>query len=134
MNINPTRGEVIEKARRCGLFTVSLKKWRDFKQAYAHRKSVGTHMLVMYVRANERAVNRLGVSVSRKVGKAVTRNRVKRCIKAQYRLREHALKTGYDMVISVRPAAGALARGADFLEIGKSLHYLYKKHGLYKTG
>jgi len=65
------------------------------------RKVVGP--LIVYGKRNDLPHNRLGLSVSRRVGSAVTRNRIKRLIREAFRLSQHELPTGYDLVVAVRP-------------------------------
>jgi ribonuclease P protein component len=94
----------------------SLKKNRDFKQVYNHRRSTANRLLVLYVKKNDLPVSRLGVSVSRKVGTAVVRNRIKRIIKEHIRLQ--SVLPGCDLVIVVRPA---IPKDVSFKQIGQSL-------------
>jgi len=79
-----------------------LKRNEDFKKIYARGKSVVTPYLVLYFMRNNLAVNRLGISVSKKVGNSVVRNRVKRLIREAFRLSPIPLKTGLDLVIIAR--------------------------------
>ena len=58
--------------------------------------------LTIYGRANDLAHARLGLSVSRHVGTAVRRNRIKRLIREAFRLMQHDLPRGYDLVVVVR--------------------------------
>ncbi len=82
----------------------------------------------MYVVKNKKYTdtNRLGISVSKKVGKSVVRSRVTRLIKESYRLSEEDIKQGYDIVVIARVSAN----GADYKEINKALLALLKKHDL----
>jgi len=64
----------------------SLKKGGDFKRVFERGKNVAAPLLVVYALANDLGFNRLGLSVSKKVGGAVIRNRVRRLIKESYRL------------------------------------------------
>ncbi len=82
----------------------------------------------MYVVKNKKYTdtNRLGISVSKKVGKSVVRSRVTRLIKESYRLSEEDIKQGYDIVV----IATVSANGADYKEINKALLSLLKKHDL----
>ena len=105
----------------------SLKKDHAFKQVYNHRRSVANRLLVLYIRKNNLPINRLGISISRKVGKAVVRNRIKRLIKEQIRLQEKELPNGYDMVIVVRMSTAALLKETAFKQIGESLKNLLKR-------
>jgi len=102
----------------------SLKKSQLFKQVYNHRRSAANRLLVLYIYKNDVGFNRFGVSVSKKVGCAVVRNRVKRLIKENLRL--ISVSAGYDMVVVVRPAAAE----ADFYQIGKSLSNLLDRHAI----
>ena len=72
-------------------------------------------------------INQLGITVSKKVGKAVIRNRVKRLIKENYRLLEPRVVRGYNIIIVARPVAGTLPREAAFSEIESALIHLLKK-------
>ena len=109
-------------------FTQSIKKNFQFRFVYNKGKSFANRFLVMYVVKNKKYpdTNRLGVSVSKKVGKSVVRSRVTRLIKENYRLMEKDIKRGYDIVIIAR----SVACEASYADIEKSLASLVKKHGL----
>jgi len=81
---------------------------------------MANRLLVLYVRENNLGLNRLGISISKKVGGAVTRNRIKRLIKEQIRALQKNLALGYDLVFIAR----APAADASFADIGKSLSNL----------
>ena len=83
-------------------FTTPLKKNHEFKRLYNRGKSETSHCAVIYCRRNGRMENRLGVTVSTKIGGAVQRNRVRRRLKEIYRLNEEKLCVGYDLVIVAR--------------------------------
>ena len=82
--------------------TISLKENHEFRRLY-HRgaSSAGRH-LVLYCRRNKLGCNRLGLTVSVKLGKAVQRNRIKRLFREAYRLNEDKFATGVDLVIVAR--------------------------------
>jgi len=82
--------------------------------------------LAIYCRRNKTAVNRLGLTVGTKIGKAVVRNRVRRRIREAYRLREASLKTGYDIVIVARTRAAQ----SSYQEIDRALGALLSKLGI----
>ena len=79
------------------IFSESLKKNKDFQEVYKNGKSYANKYLVMYVLYKEETRNRIGISVSKKVGNSVVRHRLKRMIKEIYRLQESSFKKGLDM-------------------------------------
>ena len=107
-------------------YTVTLKKNRDFKSLYRQGKSSVSPILVLYCRKNRLDKNRLGISVGTKVGKAVVRNRVRRRIREAYRLLEHRIKPGRDLIVVARVRACA----ASYQEIAAALEALLEKQGL----
>ncbi len=84
------------------LFTDSMKKNRDFHRMYARGKSLVDRNFVIYYRKSRRDRNMLGITVGKKVGGAVQRNRAKRVIKESYRVLEPRIMRGYDIVIVAR--------------------------------
>lgn len=86
-------------------FSESLKKNRDFQSVYKKGKSNANRFLVLYCLKNERDRNRLGISVSKKVGNSVVRHRLTRLIRESYRLHESEFKCGYDFAVIARPGA-----------------------------
>lgn len=82
--------------------TVTIKENRTFRRIYNRGKSAVTPYLVLYVRPNGQKRNRLGVTVSTKLGCAVVRNRARRRLREIYRLAQPELKQGYDMVLVAR--------------------------------
>lgn len=85
--------------------TISLKKNFEFKRVYAKGKSRVSPAVVVYARKNRGGENRLGITVSVKVGKAVVRNRIRRRLHEIYRLHEHTLISGYDIILVARVRA-----------------------------
>ena len=80
----------------------TLKKNGDFRRLYSRGKSAVNSYMVVYCRKNGRDTNRVGYTVSVKLGHAVVRNRVRRRLREIYRLNSPALKTGWDIVIVAR--------------------------------
>ncbi|MBQ3357229.1 MAG: ribonuclease P protein component [Oscillospiraceae bacterium] len=94
---------------------VSLKENNVFRRLYYKGASAGNRLLVIYCRRNGLGYNRLGLTVSTKLGHAVVRNRMRRRLREIVRLHEGRLQNGYDVVIVARTAAveaqfGALTR------------------------
>ena len=116
-----------EKGESIVKYTVSLKENRQFRRLYAKGKNSVTPYLVLYCRKNGRAVSRLGITVSRKLCKAVTRNKIRRRIREIYRLNEDRLQPGYDLVVVARvKAAYGTYRDLErsFLKLAKQLNLL----------
>ncbi len=86
-------------------FTSSLKTNNDFRRVYRKGVSAVRPCLVVYIRRNRTPKNRLGFTVTAKVGKAHTRNLVRRRLREIYRLHESGLKPGCDMVVVARTRA-----------------------------
>ena len=107
-------------------FTTSLKKNHEFRRLYNKGKSAATQCVVVYCRRNGRQENRLGVTVSTKIGGAVQRNRVRRRLKEIYRLNENTLPVGFDIVIVAR----VRSRYAGYWEIESSVLSAFKKLNL----
>ena len=83
----------------------TLKQNYEFRRVYKKGKSGVSPLLVVYARPNRGKRNRLGVTVSTKLGKAVVRNRVRRRLREIYRLSQPELKQGYDVVLVARTRA-----------------------------
>lgn len=102
----------------------SLKKNRDFQNVYRQGKSCGNRLLVMYVLENGLESNRVGISVSKKVGNSVVRHHLTRLIRESYRLREEMFNSGLDIVVIARVSA----KEAGFHEIESALMHLAGLH------
>lgn len=94
-----------------------------FQRLYSKGTSCSDKNIVIYFLPNRLRINRLGITVSKKTGCAVLRNRTKRLIKESYRLNEEQVKTGYDIVIVARRQI----IDADFHSIMASFLKLMKK-------
>lgn len=83
----------------------TLKKNSDFRRLYARGKSAATPYLVVYCRKNRLDHNRVGYTVSVKLGHAVVRNRVRRRLREIVRLNASRVRPGYDLVLVARSRA-----------------------------
>ena len=86
-------------------YSVSLKRNNEFRRLYNKGTSSATPAMVIYCRRNGKQVNRLGITVSTKLGGAVRRNRIRRRLRETYRLNEDKLRRGFDVVIVARTGA-----------------------------
>jgi ribonuclease P protein component len=80
-----------------------LRLDRDFRRVYAGKQRVDLGFLTIYALPNALTHTRIGVSLPRKVGTAVRRNRIKRLLREGFRLWQKQLPTSLDVVIVVRP-------------------------------
>lgn len=106
----------------------SLKKNNDFQHVYNKGKSYANKYLVMYVLENNLNKNRLGISVSKKVGNSVIRHRITRLIRESYRLQEDVFNSSLDIVVIARSSA----REVGYKEIESALLHLGGLHNIVK--
>lgn len=105
-------------------YSESLKKHQDFQHVYKKGKSFANKYLIMYVLENNKDRNRLGISVSKKVGNSIVRHRLTRLIRESYRLKEDKFRCGFDMVVIAR----AGAKEKNYSEIESALLHLGHLH------
>ncbi len=106
--------------------TLSLNKNTLFRRLYYRGKAYPTPYFVLYAMRTNSPVNRIGFTVSKKIGKAVVRNRARRRMSEAFRLSEPRIKQGYYMVMVARQAV----LKADFNEICRSLEGVLEKAAL----
>ena len=99
---------------------ITLKNSREFGSVYSTKNSVANKYLVMYLRSNGLDYNRLGISVSKKVGNSVVRHHITRLVRESYRLHEEMFHSGWDIVVIAR----AGAKNASYHEIESALLHL----------
>ena len=109
-------------------FSQSLKKNRDFQNVYKKGTSFANSYLVMYILENGLQENRIGISVSKKVGNSVVRHHLTRLIRESYRLSAEHFRCGIDIVVIARTSA----KGRNYHEIESALIHLGKLHKIYK--
>ena len=108
-------------------FSESLKKNKDFQIVYKNGNSYANKYLVMYVRENGTEKNRLGISVSKKVGNSVVRHHLTRLLRESYRLQEAHFKSGFDIIVIARVSA----KDKNYHDIASALIHLGKLHEIY---
>jgi len=87
----------------------TVKENYEFRRIYRKGRSAVTPCMVVYCQKNRQGRSRLGVTVSIKLGKAVTRNRVRRQLREIYRLHQNEMKPGYDVIVVARVRAAHTA-------------------------
>jgi ribonuclease P protein component len=94
----PTPRQTFPQSRR-------MKSPAEFERCYQRKRSASDTVLIVYACENGLAHPRLGCSVSKKLGGAVVRNRYKRLLREAFRLAQHDLPEGVDLVVIPRPGA-----------------------------
>ena len=106
-------------------FSSSLKLNHIFRRLY-HAGGQANGYLVLYARRNRTESNRVGITVSKKLGKAHIRNRIRRRLREVYRLNEEKFLPGWDIVVVARMKA----IDASFKDLTKAYLSLAKKAGI----
>ena len=110
-------------------FSETLKKNYEFRLVYNRGQSIGTKLLVVHTRRNRYGKNRVGITVSNKLGGAVVRNRVRRRLREIYRLNEDRLSPGWDIVVVARSSTV----GAEYNAMEAAFLYACGKLGVLKN-
>ena len=106
----------------------SLKNYRNFQNVYKNGRSYANKYLIMYILENRTDINRVGISVSKKVGNSIVRHRLTRLIRESVRLNVENIEKGYDIVIVAR----VNLKGKKFAETESAFLHLAKLHGIRK--
>jgi len=109
-------------------FSDSLKKNRDFQNVYRKGKSYANKYFVMYILKNETEQNRIGISVSKKVGNSVIRHHLTRLVRESYRLHEDMFNSGLDIVVIAR----GTAKDISYHQVESALLHLGGLHNIIK--
>lgn len=105
-----------------------IRKNDEFRVVYENGKSRANKYLVMYILKNDMQLNRIGISVSKKVGNSIVRHRLTRLIRESIRLNEEKFNLGYDIVIVARNNL----KGKGYFDTESAVLHLSKIHGILK--
>ncbi|MGV8153686.1 MAG: ribonuclease P protein component [Alkaliphilus sp.] len=106
----------------------NIRKNKEYREVYKHGKSMANRLLIIYFKKNNSEENRIGFTVSKKVGKSVVRNRVRRLLKESYRLNFEKIEKGYDIVFIARKNV----KESPFKEVKSAMMHLLRKKKLLK--
>lgn len=84
-----------------------LRSSRDFARTYALKQKAGNSVLMLFAAKNDLGTTRIGLSVSRKNGNSIARHRIRRLLKEAYRLEQHGIPEGLDLILIPRPDSNA---------------------------
>lgn len=108
---------------------IKIKNNREFQNIYRKGRYAVSRALAVYVLPNRLQINRIGITASKKYGKSVKRNRIRRLIRESYQAIQDNLKVGYDFVIVARKTDENNI--PDFHKIYRELKYLFKRLDLF---
>jgi len=108
--------------------TESIKENRTFRRLYSKGKRIVSPLFILYVMPNRSEKQRLGITVSKKIGKAVERNRAKRIIREAFRLTKSELKPGFDIIFVAR----ASTVSSTSTQIKKEMNRCFTAVGLFR--
>ena len=111
--------------------TKMLKKNYEFKKVFTRGKYYGGSNIEAFIKPHNLEMNLLGIAISKKVGKAVQRNKIKRLIRENYRLLEEELHIGYSMVFLWKKKSSL--DNAKFDNIKKDIENILKKSNIKET-
>ena len=107
----------------------SIKKNSEFKKIYEEKNSFATKNIVMYISKNSDVEsNRLGISVSHKVGNSVVRHTLSRRIREIFRENQDSIENGIDIIVVLRVGSDKV----EFFKLKEDFLKLCKKHGILK--
>ena len=101
----------------------------DFQRVRQKGKSWADHLMVLCALPNDLEHSRFGFAASKRIGKAVVRNRVRRRMREAVRLRRVLIAEGWDIVFIARSAIGH----ASYAEIAQDVENLLRRANLYKS-
>ena len=108
-----------------------IKKRYEFKNLFSKGKFYYGEYINMYIQKNNKRYNKLGIAVSKKQGKAVTRNRFKRLIKENYKNFEVKIESGYNILFIINKDKSLETKNITFFDIKENMNKLFEKSGIF---
>jgi ribonuclease P protein component len=108
--------------------TIMIKKNYEFKRFFSKGIVYRGNFIYMYIHQNKENINKLGIAVSKKVGKAVQRNRIKRLIRENYKIYEDKMNNCFNIVIIVKNNLNI--KEVTYYDIHSDFDYILKKAGM----
>jgi len=109
---------------------LKLKNNLEFRKIYDSGKSFANRYLVIFFKKNNQPYTRVGFTTTKKLGNSVIRNKVKRRMKEAFRLNNHKIKDGYDLIFLSRVSA----KDVSYKDIESAILHLAKLSGILKKG
>ena len=109
--------------------TIMIKRRYEFRILYSKGKVFYSPNITMYILKNKMNVNKLGIAVGKKSGKAVERNKIKRLIRENYKICETNIDCGYNILLSVNKKCEI--KEMNFYLVKNNIQQLLKKSGLW---
>ncbi len=106
----------------------TLKKNYEFKNVLTKGKFYKGKYITIYIRKNKKQENIIGIAISKKIGKAVKRNRIKRVVRESFRLKKDLLQNGYSIVFIWNK--NAEIKEANYNNVSKDMLNLFTKAGI----
>lgn len=103
---------------------IKIKLNRDFQRIYRKGRYAVSRGLAIYMQPNPLKINRIGITASKKYGKSVKRNRIRRLIRESYRTLQDKIIQGYDFIIVARKTDEA---DPSYHQIVKEMRYIFKR-------
>ena len=110
--------------------TIIIKKKYEFKNLFSKGKFYYGEFIHMYIKPNNKTYNKLGIAVSKKQGKAVIRNHIKRLIRENYKKFENNLNCGNNILFIINKNKNDEVKNINFYDIKDNMYKLFEKSGI----